>query len=220
MRSASRTVLIGFLAISFVSGAAAATANDNIPLSRVVFEANNARYQTPVPRLQIRNASKRQREQVHRAIEMFDTARLELPPLVIRYFKDTEECRGNLGTYRSRPDGEPAVVTVCTEMRITLIHELAHAWDQHVLHDERRRRFMDHWGLDNWNDRDESWYDRGSERAADTIAYTLLHSDTDNPDILKFVCGYGILTGNDLPEPARASCGGRGVVPVRAAGVS
>ena len=152
---------------------------------------------------------------------MFEAAGLELPPLVIRFSEDTATCEGNLGTHRPQPDGSPAVVTVCTKMRITLIHELAHAWDDHSLHDERRRLFTDHWGLDNWNDKDKSWYDRGSERAADTIAYTLLHAEpTDNPDILKFVCGFGVLTGKDLPDVARVSCGGEVFVPATAVGVS
>ena len=221
MRNATRTVLISLLAIALLSSPATATADNDIPLSRSVFEANNSLYEAPLPRLQVRNATERQQEQVDRAIEMFDAAGLELPPLVIRFSENTDDCEGNLGTYRPQPEGNPAVVSVCTEMRITLIHELAHAWDDHSLDDDRRQSFMEHWDLDNWNDKEESWYDRGSERAADTIAYTLLQTEpTDNPDILKFLCGFGVLTGNDLPDAARVSCDSEVASPVAAAGVS
>jgi hypothetical protein len=219
MTNATRTFLMSLLTIAVLSSPATATADDDLPLTRSVFEENNVRYEAPLPLLQVEGASERQQEQVERATEMFESEGLELPSLVIRFSEDTGDCEGNLGTYRPQPEGDPAVVTVCTEMRITLIHELAHAWDDHRLHDERRNQFMDHWGLDNWNDKAKSWYDRGSERASDTIAYTLLHAEpTDNPDILKFVCGYGVLTGKDLPDTARTSCGGEVVVP--AIGVS
>lgn len=208
MKSATRTVLIGLLAIAFLSSPATATADDDIPLSRSVFEAHNVRYETPLPRLQVQNATGIQQEQIDRAIEMFEAAGLDLPPIIIRFSEGTEDCEGNLGIYRPQPRDQPDVITVCAKMRITLIHELAHAWDVHSLDDERRQRFLRHWGLDNWNDKDESWYDRGSERAADTIAYTLLQTEpTDNPDILRYVCGYSVLTGQALPEPARENCG-------------
>jgi hypothetical protein len=190
---------------------ATAAADDDIPLSRQVFEANSVRYQAPPPRIQVESTIERHRDRVERAIELFDLSGLELPPLVIRFAEDPAVCEGNLGTFRTQGAGEPAIVSICTKMRLTLVHELAHAWDSHALTEDRRAEFLSHWNLDNWNDRDDDWHDRGSERAAHTIAYTLLlDSPTDNPDVLEFVCGYGILTGRDLPDVARDSCRGYG----------
>jgi hypothetical protein len=207
MRNATRTALIGMLAIATLSPPATATSDDDVPLSRLVFEANNVRHEAPLPRVQIRAATARQRQQVEETLALFDQARLELPPLVIRFSEDPTACEGNLGIYRPRPAGETAIIGICTKMRLTLVHELAHAWDGHSLTDERRQAFMDHWQLDNWNDKGADWHDRGSENAAHTVAYTLLLEEpSDNPDILDYVCGYGVLTGSDLPGLAQASC--------------
>lgn len=207
MRNATCTALIGILVVGALSLPTTATADDDIPLSRQVFETNNVRYEPAPPPILVKNATDRQRQQVETALGLFDALGLELPPLIIKFAEDLRPCEGNLGTYRPHEDG-PAVVTICTKMRLTLIHELAHAWDDHMLDDRTREAFMGHWDLDNWNDRTEDWHDRGSERAADTIAYTLLLDEpSDNPDILQFVCGYGLLTGQDLPVAAAASCG-------------
>ena len=88
-----------------------------------------------------------------------------------------------------------------------LLHELGHAWVRDGASAETRARFLEHWGLDSWNDRNDDWSDRGVERAADTIAYTLLQTEpTDNPNILRFVCGYELLTGLPVPIEARTTC--------------
>lgn len=207
MRNATRTALIGILGLATISIPTTATADDDIPLSRQVFEANNVRYVPPLPEIQVENGTNRQHEQVDEALRLFDEAGLELPPLVIRFSNDSEDCEGNLGIYRTQAIDEPAIVTVCTKMRLTLVHELAHAWDDNSLTDELRRPFMDRWQVDDWNDKSAEWHDRAAEIAAHTIAYTLLLGEpTDNPDILRFVCGYETLTGRELPAMAAASC--------------
>lgn len=83
-----------------------------------------------------------------------------------------------------------------------MAHELAHAWEHEHLTDDLRGAFLGHWGLDNWNDHSRDWGERGTEKAAHTIAYAvILDTPTDNPNILQFVCGYELLTGNPLPDP-------------------
>ncbi len=215
MGTATRTSIVGIVLVA-ASSVAPATSGERfaetgtVSESRAVFEQGVAR---PAPNpvddelVEVVGASARQAQQVSEALDAFADAGLDLPPVVIRYSDDTDVCEGNLGTYRTSADGEPDVVSVCSKMRITLVHELAHAWDHHALDDERRDAFTAHWGLDNWNDRSQDWHDRASERAADTVAYTLLLEEvTHNQDILEFVCGYSVLTGHDLPEPAAASC--------------
>lgn len=207
MRNATRTLLVALVATASLGLPITATADDDIPLSRQVFEAHAVDYEPTPPSVQIENATEEQREKVAHAMHLFEVAGLDLPPLVIRFSDDPADCEGNLGTYRSQPDGRPSIISICTKMRITLIHELAHAWDSHSLVEERRDAFTDLWHLDNWNDKSKNWHDRGSERAADTIAYTLLLDEpTDNQDILNLVCGYGALTGHGLPALAEASC--------------
>ncbi len=173
------------------------------------------RHQTPDPdpagraAVTVIGANSTQAAAVEEALQRFAQAGLALPPLVIEYAATTDACRGHAGLYSPAPNGHSPTdrITMCSSLRLFLLHELAHAWGYHSLTDDTRRSFMDRWALQRWNDHNDSWYDRGTEKAAHTIAYTLaLDAPTDDPDILRFVCGYELLTGNPIPVEAGASC--------------
>ena len=88
-----------------------------------------------------------------------------------------------------------------------VVHELAHAWEHHRIDDDRRDAFTEAFGLDNWNDHDHEWGDRGIEMAANSIAYTLVQAEpTDNENITRFGCSYELLTGHELPNPEFFDC--------------
>ncbi len=155
-------------------------------------------------------ASAEQQQTLDDALLLFQEAGLELPPLVIKFVGTAEPCEGHAGLYRPAPADEAASIdkiTICHRLPLFLVHELAHAWAHHSLTPETRQRFLNHSGLDRWNDHRDVWNNRGTERAAHTIAYALtLATPTDNPDILRLVCGYELLTGDPMPRPNLATC--------------
>lgn len=117
------------------------------------------------------------------ALRLFEEAGLQLPRLEIGFYDTKDACGGNKGTYRPQPIGV-ARVRVCdwhdretlreAWRRKTLVHELAHAWAHHNLDDEHRQEFVEHRGLDHWNDRDEAWQTRGTEHAAEVITWGII----------------------------------------------
>ena len=96
---------------------------------------------------------------------------------------------------------------MCHRLPLFLIHELAHAWERHTVTDSTRSQFLNHWNLERWNDHSDDWNQRGIEKAAHTVAYTLtLDKPTDNENISQFVCGFELLTGDALPNPDFVTC--------------
>ena len=150
----------------------------------------------PPPPLTVVEASAEQRVAVDNAVELFERAGLDLPPLVIEFADDTERCNGHAGLFV--PAGllatsEIDTIVMCHRLRLFLVHELAHAWAEHSLSEASKAQFLEHWKLD------VPVYSRpGAVRALD--------EPTENPDILQFVCGYELLTGNPLPDPTLVSC--------------
>ncbi|MGI9607545.1 MAG: hypothetical protein ACR2P0_15565 [Acidimicrobiales bacterium] len=160
--------------------------------------------------LTVVGADERQGEMLETAIAQFADAGLELPPLLVEFHDQAEPCRGNAGTYFAEADSPNSSVdriAICDDMKIIILHELAHAWKHHNLDEATRTAFVEHWGLDGWRDLSDDWHDRGVERAAHTIAFALNQSSpTDNPNILRYVCGYELLTGATLPIHALVEC--------------
>ena len=118
------------------------------------------------------------------ALTRFDRAGLVLPPLVISFHDDRPGCGGNFGLYRS---GAPAQVDICgfnwdrfvVTAKMTMLHELAHAWIGHALTETAREGFLDLRGLRNWGDDEFPWEEQGSEQAAEIIAWALMDADLD-----------------------------------------
>ena len=117
------------------------------------------------------------------AFARFEQAGLDLPPVAIAFHDGKEPCHGNLGFHRS---GTPARIDICgfnwdrfvTAAKKTILHELGHAWTDHTLTEEARQRFLSIRGLTSWADGPTPWESRGSEHAAEIIAWALMDQAT------------------------------------------
>jgi hypothetical protein len=102
-------------------------------------------------------------------------------------------------------------VALCTERepfslvtQRVLLHEMAHAWPIGGLSDADRERFVTARDLPSWDDQGTPWELRGTEQAAEIIAWALLDRDVPvvhipnaEPDALE--AGYRLLTGSAPP---------------------
>ena len=147
---------------------------------------------------------------VAEAIAQFDDAGLQLPAVQIEFYDGNDGCRGHAGFFVAAPrNPEPFIdrIAICSHNQLTLLHELAHVWMHHNLDDETKNAFTTHWGLDGWNNSHDAWGDRGVERAAQTIAFTLNQSEpTDSESILRYICGYELLTGSTIEIHTKVAC--------------
>ncbi len=114
------------------------------------------------------------------AIERFEMAGLELPPVSIEFAAGGDErCGGNPARTYS---GDTPTVVMCWDVRpFTLLHELAHVWVARNVPPADREVFMAmRDGVRAWTGPEVPWRDRGSEHAANVIAWGL--GDTAIPD--------------------------------------
>lgn len=107
------------------------------------------------------------------ALDRYREAHLAVPAIDVRFHDDTSGCRGNVGY----TDGGRVDLCVRLDMepgpqRIVL-HELAHAWANVYLSEEARDAFTRMRGLGTWSGEDADWKDRGTEHAADIVAWGL-----------------------------------------------
>ena len=143
-----------------------------------------------------------QQEMVARALERYATAGLELPVLEVHLHSDPAECNGNRGSFSS--GSTPWSITVCTEDELVYLHEIGHAWAEFNLSEAERSDYVARRDLESWNDPATAWGDRGSEDAANTLAWGLV--DTPIVDMLpdgpiaERNEGFRILTGIDSPR--------------------
>ena len=109
---------------------------------------------------------------IEAAIDRYDAIGLELPRLRIYVHSTSAGCQGHEGTYGQY--GQRDRIDLCTESRFYVLHELAHAWEQHTLTDEVREAVMEHADKEVWHDRDLPWLDSAAEVAANNIAWGLM----------------------------------------------
>lgn len=174
--------------------------------------ADNQPLQT-VPAPAVYAATAGQQALTNWAIGRFGAAGLELPPLEVTFYDDRADCGGNHGSFGNR--GDLAVIKICTPRPHVVLHELAHAWEAENVSVTARKRFMDELALSSWTGAEVPWSDRGTERAANTIALVLdweSHQITDERALSR-LCGYEILTGESLPDAIPADCEGDGETP-------
>jgi hypothetical protein len=110
------------------------------------------------------------------AIGRFSEARLDLPSIEIYFHENKEPCKGYSALHRRSEAGSRIDVCSLTrspKLEATMLHELGHAWAAHNLTDQQRQAFVELQGLDAWYDKDASWNDRGTEQAAEIIAWGL-----------------------------------------------
>ena len=92
--------------------------------------------------------------------------------------------------------------TWTTREQFLWLHELAHPWlDAHV-DEPTRDAFLEHVRLPRWADPTDAWWDRGLERAANTLAFGLLDERVNTLPQVDGTCaerdaGFRILTGTD-----------------------
>ena len=109
------------------------------------------------------------------AFEQFEAAGLELGSVHVAFFEGPKHCRGGAGLHfftRTTP-----TVVVCnpnaSQRHRTLLHELAHVWVGRSLSAGVRTLFLDARGLTTWCGSDVLWGERGTEHAAEIVAWGL-----------------------------------------------
>lgn len=141
----------------------------------------------------------------------FAAAGLPFPRIDIVFHAEPEGCSGLAG-YAVMDDQGPIAVHMCTRRqpwslvsRRVLLHELGHAWASENLGDAAQDVFLAERGLPTWGDPTTPWELRGTEQAAEILAWALLDeavpvvaiSDAA-PD--RLAAAYRLLTGS-LPPP-------------------
>ena len=135
------------------------------------------------------------------ALERFEIAGLELPPVIIIFHTDREGCRGGAGYYSHGA----RTVDMCErgesgDPRRTLLHELGHAWAFTHLSPEAIDIFVAEQGLADWSQAD-SWWAKGKERAAEIVAWGLQDDDEYESQYLnktecsRIAASFELLTG-------------------------
>lgn len=149
----------------------------------------------------IHSETEDQHEKVIWALGRFEEAGLELPPVEIHIHNDRSECNG-LNGYLGGSQETGWVLHSCG-VDFTLLHELAHAWDNHSLDEETREKFLGIAQADTWNN-DENWNLAGGEHAANVIAWALMderinQTRTRPYDYNSMLRACDILTGGGEP---------------------
>ena len=218
-------VLVLVLVLTATAGVVAgATPSDDSPAQRTRTTTPQpakpqAQPQAIGPAVPIATLRPDQQALVDWAMERFAQAGLELPELTVQFDPTRELCRHHEGRYQRTPAGE-SVVTICVpdaetfaaqlDIRRTLLHEFAHAWDYANLSDEDHEELGEILGVDAWAAHDAAWEDLGAERFAETFVFALL----DQPRrVLKVSLDCTVLldafrtgTGADPLGPGLPSC--------------
>lgn len=144
------------------------------------------------------------------AVDRFDRAGLDLPPLQLEFHGETTPCQGYYGSFT---DSDPVQVDICgfnnnrflPAPKKMILHELAHAWLFHNLDEGTKTLFLEFRDLETWNDPTVDWSLRGFEQAAEVIAWALFDEERrlltvpeSQPGV--FANAYTLLTGRSLPE--------------------
>jgi hypothetical protein len=117
------------------------------------------------------------------ALGLFDEASLPVPGIDFVRHTTVERCHGSRGWYSGAHDRP--VIRICIHEGgpvpdSLILHELAHAWDSHLLTYQRRAAFLDWRDLSQWwGDDPEHWGEYGAEQAAETIVWGVI----DRPNL-------------------------------------
>lgn len=94
-----------------------------------------------------------------------------MPNLEIRILEPSG-CQGKAGVFRAAVD--PWQIDLCRVEMFVILHELAHAWTKAHISAPVRAGYINAQKLETWSDAGIPRDSRGSEHAADTIAWGLL----------------------------------------------
>jgi len=135
------------------------------------------------------------------ALKQYRAAGLQMPTIDVYFHGDSSGCGGYLGyTKKGRVDLCVRLAMERQPQRIVL-HELAHAWAEVHLDEELRTRFMQLRNLPGWNITSDDWKVRGTEQAAEIIAWglgdgTVLPMISGDCDPSALADGFLLLTGS------------------------
>ncbi len=148
------------------------------------------------------------------AAARYAAAGLVLPDdMVITFHDSSESCGGNKG--RCTPS-EGHRIRICQNnpdpalellhRRHVVVHEMAHMWIDVNVSEATAAAFMNLRGADNWNDREQDWFDRGTEQAAEIVAIGLLDERPAFVNLRDASCasltgGFELLTGTSPIDP-------------------
>ena len=150
------------------------------------------------------------------AIDLFDRADLELPPLRFIYHDgERTACRGRDGAHHE-VDGVSVIELCATDavyaVQVMVLHETAHAWAEHSLTDERKDAFQELRGWEHWRDYEAAaWHENGTEQAAEIMVWGLIDRPIRMVRIYQNSCdelsaGYQTLTGSSPLHGYRDYC--------------
>ena len=199
--------LITIISVLLFGGSAFETPADPHPLTGATGTTDSyyARTSTVVARV----ATTEQQLLVAEAVELFEDAGLELPPTDIYFHADAAPCNGAAGLHYSAAMLDALVhrIDMCHRLPMFVVHELAHAWAALAMDDDDRDRAMQRWGLTAWNDHDHEWSDRGTERVAQTVTYTLItEGKALNDHVADYICSYEAITGTTHDAVRNQNC--------------
>jgi hypothetical protein len=85
-------------------------------------------------------------------------------------------------------------------LKRTLLHEIGHIWAAAALDEATKDSFLELRGLESWADKETPWQDRGSEQAAEIMAWALMDSELllatlSDHDPASLAAGFELLTG-------------------------
>lgn len=106
------------------------------------------------------------------AITRYTAAGLQLPDLTIEF--PSAGCRS-----RGQYNHATQTIEHCDGRPFTLLHELAHAWDQFA--DFDREAFLELRDLEHYRGTEVSWNRQGSEHVAEILAWGLMDEDSSVP---------------------------------------
>jgi hypothetical protein len=148
--------------------------------------------------VELRGASEGFERLLRWGVDRFGAAGLELPALAtVTFSAATGRCAGVGGRAHLDEDGVDLLLCfqeakVCRDAtctaptlgaRMTLLHELAHAWLYAHLSEEAVQAYLDRTGTQAWSDAHLAWEERGVERAAETVMWGLLDQHIPLPRV-------------------------------------
>ena len=153
-----------------------------------------------------------QNEVIRASLDLFKDAGLRLPGIDFVGYDDTSMCHDRTGlAIRTERRTE---IRLCSrdiglrEKRV-VIHEMAHAWDHHMLDEAGREALMDIRTVTGW--REGEWHERGAEQAAEIILWGVIDQPIRIIHINENSCqelhdGYVALTGVEPPHEHTELC--------------
>jgi hypothetical protein len=155
------------------------------------------------PGVVVHGATQAQIDLVWWAVGRYELADLQLPPLVIWFHPDTRPCGRLLGLYVG------GHVEMCTGPgvnaipRMTILHELGHAWSERAVTGPLQVRFLSLRGAATWDSPAVPWGDRGWEQVAEIMAWglgdRLVKPRIPHHDPGELQAAYELVTGSRLP---------------------